>query len=100
MSTEPTFSRDDSQHRYLADLDGRQVGFIIFQTQGDIVVLPHTEVDPSVEGRGIGSGLTRFALDDVRERGQYVVPQCPFVAAWIGRHPEYAALVYRPGIPQ
>ena len=50
-------------------------------------------VDPAFEGRGIGSQLATFALDDARARGLAVVPRCPFFAAFIGRHPEYADLV-------
>jgi predicted GNAT family acetyltransferase len=32
-------------------------------------------------------------LDDVRRQGKIVVPLCPFVAAFIGKHPEYVDLV-------
>lgn len=50
-------------------------------------------VPPPVEGRGIASRLTRFALDHCREHGLDVIPACPYVAAWIRRHPDYADLV-------
>ncbi|MFC7573610.1 GNAT family N-acetyltransferase [Klenkia terrae] len=42
---------------------------------------------------GLGGTLVRAALDDVRAAGGTVVPQCPFVAGWIARHPEYRDLV-------
>ena len=29
--------------------------------------------------------------------GMQVLPTCPFVSAWMGRHPEYDDLRYRPG---
>jgi uncharacterized protein len=45
------------------------------------------------EGHGLGSRLVRGALDDLRARGLALVPLCPFVADYIGRHPEYADLV-------
>jgi len=32
----------------------------------------------------------------VRRLGLAVVPQCPFIAAYIERHPDYADLVYDP----
>lgn len=53
----------------------------------------HTEVDPAFEGRGLGGALVRAALDDARARGLRVVPTCPFVAAYIRRHPDDADLV-------
>jgi predicted GNAT family acetyltransferase len=53
----------------------------------------HTEVILAVEGKHVGSRLVQQALDDIRGRGLGVVPMCPFVRAYIERHPEYADLV-------
>lgn len=81
------------QHRYEARLDGAVAGRAYYRSRGARVVFTHTEVDPAVEGRGVGSALARGALDDVRARGLRAVPSCPFIAAWIARHPDYADLV-------
>jgi len=43
----------------------------------------------------VGSALVRAVLDDVRRRGLRVEPRCPFIAAFIARHPAYADLVAR-----
>ena len=53
----------------------------------------HTEVDEALEGRGLGSRLVATALEDARREGLEVVPLCPFVAAFIDRHPEYQDVV-------
>jgi predicted GNAT family acetyltransferase len=53
----------------------------------------HTEVDPGLEGEGIGSELVRGALDDVRSQGKKVRAACPFVRAYIERHDQYRDLV-------
>ena len=53
----------------------------------------HTEVEPEHEGKGVGAALVQGALDDVRDRGLKVQPLCPFVAAYIQRHPDYEDLV-------
>jgi predicted GNAT family acetyltransferase len=37
----------------------------------------------------VGSKLAKFVLDDARARGRKVSPLCPFIAAWMKRHPEY-----------
>jgi predicted GNAT family acetyltransferase len=86
--------RDNAEEsRYELLRDGRILGEILYRTRGDRIVLLHTEVTSSAEGRGLGSHLVTGALDDIRARDLRVVPLCPFVAAYIRRHPEYADLV-------
>lgn len=48
---------------------------------------------PKYEGRGIGKELVQGVLEDIRKKEIKVVPQCPFVAAYIRRHPEWMDLV-------
>jgi predicted GNAT family acetyltransferase len=55
--------------------------------------LMHTEVPEALEGHGYGGALARFALESARSRRLGVVPLCPFVRAYLERHPEYADLV-------
>ena len=79
--------------RYEARAADRVLGLAAYRRHGDQVVFTHTEVDPDAGGSGVGSTLVRGALDDVRAHGRRVVPRCPFVRAWIERHPDYADLV-------
>lgn len=79
--------------RYEARIDGELAGFLEYVVDGDVVTMPHTEVDPRFEGRGVGSALASSALDSVRGVGGRVVPSCSFIASYIERHPEYADLV-------
>ena len=89
-----TVADNPEQHRYeVTDEDGSVLGFSAYRRDGDVVVFTHTEVDDSLEGKGVGSTLVRGALDDVRAAGLSVRPLCPFVKAYIDRHPEYADLV-------
>jgi predicted GNAT family acetyltransferase len=88
-------SHNEAERRYEARIDGTLAGFAEYQLTDELVVFTHTEVDPSFEGRGVGSALARFGLDDVRAEGtRDVLPLCPFIKAWIGRHPDYLDLVY------
>ena len=82
-----------AESRYEALLDGRVVGVSEYELEGDRIVFVHTEVDPSAEGLGIGSRLVAGALDDVRRRGLRLVVECPFIAAWLRRHRDYADLL-------
>ncbi|GGB27017.1 N-acetyltransferase [Sphingomonas metalli] len=81
-----------SEQEYVMDADGAQA-VAAYQLEGDTIVFTHTVVPPAVEGRGIGSRLIRGALDDVRDQGLKVIPQCPFVRAFIQKHPEYRDLL-------
>ena len=83
-----------SLHRYEATVDGAVAGFAAYRLGSDTIVFTHTEVTPAFEDQGIGSALARGALDDVRRRGdRRVVALCPFIAAWIARHPGYQDLL-------
>ena len=55
--------------------------------------LPHTEIDPSVGGRGLGTALVAGVLDAARERGLHVLPYCSFVRHYIQQHAELVDLV-------
>jgi uncharacterized protein len=79
--------------RYEAYVDGALAGFAAYSGQPGRVVFTHTETDPEFAGQGVGGALARFALDDVRARGLQATPLCPFIAAYIGKHPEYVDLV-------
>jgi predicted GNAT family acetyltransferase len=84
---------DAGESRFVARVDGEVVGQAFYVGEAGKVVLTHTEVDPSQQGQGIGQVLVRQALDQLRAAGVQVVPQCPFVAAFIRRHPDYQDLV-------
>ncbi|MER6595866.1 GNAT family N-acetyltransferase [Micromonospora purpureochromogenes] len=77
------------------DESGALAGVVTYQLTGTIIAYTHTEVDPQFEGRGLGSTLARGVMDDARARGRTVVPICPFLAEWLGKHPEYDDIVVR-----
>lgn len=92
--SEPTVEVKDApaDSRYEARIDGALAGIAVYRLRGERIIFTHTEVEPAHEGKGVGSTLARYALDDVRQRGLTVVVQCPFISAYIRRHPEYADL--------
>ena len=86
------------QNRYEARVDGELAGVSEYHLTRSSIVFTHTEVDPAYKGHGVASAIARFALDDVRAKGERdVVPVCPFIHGWIDDHPEYADLVRRHG---
>ncbi|MFJ9556262.1 GNAT family N-acetyltransferase [Nocardiopsis sp. NPDC101807] len=82
--------------RYEVSADGEVVGFSAYHLIDEgVYALPHVEVDPAFEGRGVASALMRESLDDIRERGLKVVPICPFARTYIGKNQGYADLVHK-----
>jgi predicted GNAT family acetyltransferase len=85
-----------AQARYELVADGQLAAWTEYQRAGQVLRLTHTQVQEAYEGRGLASRLAAFALDDARRQGLRVVPQCPFMAGYIARHPEYADLAAPP----
>jgi uncharacterized protein len=72
---------------------GGQTARLSYDRTGGTIYLTHTEVPEELEGQGIGSRIVKHALDQARADGLKVAPWCPFVRAYIDRHPEYQDLV-------
>lgn len=81
------------RHRFELLVDGEVAGVATYSRRDGRLVFVHTEVDDAHAGRGLGSVLAAGALDAARAAGERIVPRCPFIAAYIARHPEYADLV-------
>jgi uncharacterized protein len=90
-----TVSNDPAHNRYVAIVDGQVAGFAVYRLEGERTIFQHTIVADEYEGQGVGSTLARVALDDVVATGRKIVPICPFIAAYIERHPEYEQSVAR-----
>ena len=78
--------------RFAADVGGKTAYITYREIDPQLLELDHTYVPQERRGGGIASQLTVRALEYARERGCRVVPSCPFVAAYIERHPEYREL--------
>lgn len=86
-------SKNESESRYEAKIDGEVIGLIDYSDSGKIVILPHTEVDKEYGGQGIAGELTKFALEDIRSMDKQVAPTCPYVHHYIEKHAEYGDMV-------
>ncbi|MGI8858437.1 MAG: GNAT family N-acetyltransferase [Thermomicrobiales bacterium] len=79
-------------HRFEARI-GDYLAVAEYRRVGDTITFTHTEVPKLLEGRRIASSLARTALEQAQAQQLTVIPQCPFFASYIRRHPEYAPLV-------
>lgn len=78
-------------HRFEIVLDDK-VAMVGYRMTGNTIVFTHTEVPPEFEGMGVGSKLARHVLDYAKAQGHRVHAQCPFIAGYIRRHPEYQSI--------
>ena len=99
-SAESNRTRDDlvvrhapEANRYELVSDGEVIGIADYRVLGDVVVFPHTVIDPDRRGEGLGETLVRGALDDTRRSGRLVDPRCWFVRQFIDAHAEYQDLL-------
>lgn len=79
--------------RYEALVDGTLAGFTAYRERDGVRVFIHTEVFEGFEGRGLGTAMVAAALADTRAKGLRVEAACPFVRAYIERHPDVADVV-------
>jgi predicted GNAT family acetyltransferase len=79
-------------NRFELDLDGH-TAVAYYQLSPGVITFTHTEVPQELSGHGIGSQLVRGALEAARAQGLKVVARCPFVSAYIAKHPEFSDLL-------
>ena len=93
--TDLTIENNEAKHRFETHI-GDQLAVLEYTRATGLIVYNHTEVPENLEGQGIASQLAKVALDFARDNELKVMPLCPYVAAYIRRHPEYKELL-RPG---
>jgi uncharacterized protein len=101
MPSEQTAPLDDvavrdqeAAHRFEIWVGDDLAGFLKYRAvDGPLHAFDHTEVQPRYEGHGLAGRLVTETLEAARERGWTLLPYCPYVREFIGKHPEYADLV-------
>lgn len=74
--------------RFEIQLDGGLAMVEYLQNKNNII-FTHTEVPEAYEGQGVGKILAEFVLNYAKQQGYKVQPLCPFIKAYVLRHPEY-----------
>jgi predicted GNAT family acetyltransferase len=57
------------------------------------IFLVHTEVDEALRSKGVGEKLILHVFDYIRKNGMRMIPMCPYVKAYLKRHPEHMDIV-------
>lgn len=69
------------------------LAFINYGEFEDQIALVHTEAEPELAGTGAAAALVEKTLTSIKAEGKTVLPYCPYVFAFIRKHPEWKAIV-------
>ena len=76
-----------AKSRFEAHVEG-ELGRLDYRIAGGALMIDHTEVPPSLGGRGIAGKLVAAAVAHARAANLRVVPNCSYARAWLDKHPE------------
>ena len=71
---------------------GDKIAQIAYVMEDQVIIFVHTEVPKEFGGRGIADQMAHTALEYAKAQNYQVMALCPFVKAYIERHPEYQSI--------
>jgi predicted GNAT family acetyltransferase len=93
--TTPAVTHEPHAHRFVADTDDGPAVLTYEHVGPDVLDLQHTLVPEDARGEGVGEALVQAAFEYARTEGLHLIPTCPFVRAWVEKHPEARAQLAR-----
>jgi len=78
---------EPGNQRFIVRLPGGDAELTYTRPDRQTIDLKHTEVPESGRGHGVAEALAHAAMGYARKEGLQVIPTCPFVRRWLGRHP-------------
>ncbi|SIT83200.1 GNAT family N-acetyltransferase [Pontibacter indicus] len=81
-----------AQNRFETTVEGH-TAVIEYKLKPGVMTVLHTEVPKEMEGQGIAGAMTRYALEHIAANKLELVPLCPYMRAFLKKHPEYQHLV-------
>lgn len=83
---------DTNAHRFEIEVEGEHCT-LDYELDGGVMTITHVIVPEPVGNRGIAAAMTEAALSWARAEGLRVVPRCPYAAAYVARHRQWADIV-------
>jgi len=84
--------KNEVAKQFEMEVDG-QKAVIVYQEHHFTTTLLHTEVPPALEGKGVATAIIEKTLAYLEKNHFRVIPLCPFVVAYIKRHPEWKMIL-------
>lgn len=76
-------------YAYVYETDGKNLAEITWARNGDVMVMDHTFVDPSLRGQGVAKKLLDQAADYARENGLKMQALCSYVVSAFNQSSSY-----------
>ena len=84
--------KNEEQKRFEIEIDGH-FAFVDYKEFGSQIALVHTETEPELRGRGAAAAVVEKTLHYLEEENVKLLPFCPYVFAYIKKHPEWKRIV-------
>lgn len=84
--------KNEGLRRFEMPVNGNLALIEYKEAPGKIWLL-HTEVASALEGKGAGTAIIEKTLDYIRQHNVKLVPVCPFVVAYLKRHPRWHSIL-------
>lgn len=78
--------------RFELDVEN-EMAFLEYRKKENAYVLIHTEVPETLEGMGVAAALVEKVFMFMKENKFSIIPFCPYVIAYLKKHPEWDFLV-------
>ncbi|WP_299215792.1 GNAT family N-acetyltransferase [uncultured Aquimarina sp.] len=88
---------DRPKKRFELQVENEIIFIEYILTNDNSIYLTHTEVPTLMEGKGLGSTIVKKTLNYIQEKEYKMIPLCPFVAAYLKKHPEAADGILKEG---
>ncbi|SHJ94141.1 GNAT family N-acetyltransferase [Epilithonimonas mollis] len=84
--------KNEARKRFEIEVNGHYA-FINYGERTHQIALVHTEADPELAGTGAAAAVVEKTLNYIKESGKKLLPFCPYVFAYIKKHPEWKEIV-------
>ena len=72
----------DAKGFAMARDENKRVGMMTYSVAGDeLIIIDHTEVDPTYNGKGIGKQMLYAIVTMARSKNIKIIPLCPYANA-------------------
>lgn len=81
-----------AENRFELPFNGH-IAFITYEQEGEVLALTHTIAPDELKGTGTAQALAEKVFAKVEASGKKIHPYCPYIFAYIRKHPEWKRLV-------
>ena len=74
---------------YIHDEEDKKIAELTYSLENDVMTIDHTEVDPSKEGKGLGTKIVQYSVEFARENNRKINPLCPFAEVLFDKHEDW-----------